>query len=443
MKRYGMLLGMALAAGCASAQRSAVTSLGTKEESAGVPRPEGRVAVATAWAKAGPGVDAFEAGRLAAESLRSKLGDAVPKAVVLTECFADKADKAKAAKGVASVFGKERVVGISSYGFYTRDGVADREAVGLLALGGDGVGVRMAFVPKLNSAGLTLEKNEPELKAALEDAGRRLAAQLPVYDQSRMMIVLADTHSPKNQLLLDGIQAVAGTRFPVTGGSANKNAGQNWIHWRGGLYSDAAVALMIDGNVSLAQNGAQAKDNDAVLATAKKVATELTTSGRDQGYGAPRGLFLAFDCAGRKGKLDAIEEEQKAIIDGLDMGKRFEVTTVIDEQGNCTDTEKKLLYVPKKNRVPNRNLVTGAPPNDGRPGSYRWDKVLDPLFKDAEIFGMWCAGEFGCPEDSLKQPVGRGWHIMGTVIGQRKESSSRNRDADDVFAAGSSFVIPK
>ena len=197
-----------------------------------------------------------------------------------------------------------------------------------------------------------MENDEPALKAALASAGRQLAAQLPVTDRSRLMIVLADTHSPKNQLLLDGIQEVIGTQFPVTGGSANKNAGMNFIHWRGGLHADAAVALMIDGNVSLAQNGAQARDNQAVLDTAKKVASDLKDTSNAR-------LFLAFDCAGRKGKIDALQDARNAVIAGL--GK---------------------------------------------------DRLMP-------IFGMWCAGEFGCPADSLEKPVGRGWHIMGTVIGKR------------------------
>ena len=361
MKLRGLLMGLLLAAGCATVQ---------EKQTSVAPNPNGRVITRTASATAGVGVDAYAIGRVAAERLKARLDGVEPQVVILTECFADKADKAKVAKGVASVFGKECVVGISSYGFYTRDGVADRDAVALLALGGDGLGVRMAFVPKQNSVGLTMENDEAKLKAALGEAGRKLAEQLPVYDQSRLMIVLADTHSPKNQLLLDGIQSVVGTKFPVTGGSANKNAGQNWIHWKGGLYSDAALALMIDGNTAIVQNGAQAKDNDAVLATAKTVAQKLTGAPfATWSDGGPRGLVLAFDCAGRKGKLDDIEEEQKAIIAGL-----------------------------------NERTDSGGARIPARLGG-------------AEIFGMWCAGEIGCPEDSLEQPVGRGWHIMATALG--------------------------
>jgi hypothetical protein len=307
------------------------------------------VTIATAWAKS---PDAFLAGVYAAEMLKARMNGVEPHIIILTECFAEKADKAKVAKGVASVFGSERVIGISSYGFYTRDGVADREAVGLMALGGDGIAVRTAFVPKLNSVGL--DPDSPELACALGTAGRKLAEQFyPIHlDQTRVMIVLADTHSPKNQLLLDGIQSAIGTKLPITGGSVNKNNKQNWVHWKGGLYTDAAIALTIEGNVAVAMNGAQARDNQAVFNSAKKVASDLKDTNNAQ-------LFLAFDCAGRKSKVDFIQDAQRAVIEGLGKNKQM------------------------------------------------------------PIFGMWCAGEFGCPDDSLETPVGRGWHIMGTVIGKR------------------------
>ena len=384
MKKCGVVVGLLLMAGC----------VGLQEKTAEPAKPKVSMAVATAWAKGGTGVDAFAAGRYAAESLKTKLNGVEPHVVILTECFAEKADKAKVAKGVASVFGKDKVVGISAFGFYTRDGVADRNAVALLALGGDDIAVRTAFVPKQNSTGLTMENDEPALKAALASAGRQLAAQLPVTDRSRLMIVLADTHSPKNQLLLDGIQEVIGTQFPVTGGSANKNAGMNFIHWRGGLHADAAVALMIDGNVSLAQNGAQARDNQAVLDTAKKVASDVREASsrevRLSSYSVPirnqtQPLFLAFDCAGRKGKLEAIEEEQAAILAGL-----------------------------------------ATPQVGGHQTPFA-----------GEVFGMWCAGEFGRPEDSLDKPVGRGWHIMGTLIGWGRPNTS------GIIRAANPVIVPR
>ena len=348
-------------------------------------KSNGRVSIATAWAKTSTGGDAFAVGRKAAESLKSKLNGVEPQVVILAESFAEKADKAKAAKGVASVFGKERVVGFATYGFYTRDGVVQNDGVGLLALGGDGITVRTAFVPKMNAEGLTMEKNEPELKEALGNAGRILAEQLPVTDQSRLMIVMADAHSPKNQFLVDGIQTVVGKHFPLTGGSANKHQSpkMNWLHWRGGLHTDAAIALMIDGNITIAQNGAQAKDNQAVLDTAKKVAEdvrEALPSGRNV-YVASNlrtpNLFLAFDCTGRRGKLDSLEDGLKATLEGL---------------ATPLSSGSKVFRAGVEVPMP-REPFSG------------------------EVFGVWCAGEIGCADDSLDTPVGRGWHLMGTLIG--------------------------
>ena len=55
-------------------------------------------------------------------------------------------------------------------------------------------------------------------------------------------MLLADAHSPKNQFLVEGLQKVVGGEFPITGGSANKNAGQTFVYFQGKAYSDSAVA---------------------------------------------------------------------------------------------------------------------------------------------------------------------------------------------------------
>ena len=51
--------------------------------------------------------EAFEAGRQAAEGLREKVGQAPLHAVVLAECFEDKAQKEQVLKGVCLVFRKD------------------------------------------------------------------------------------------------------------------------------------------------------------------------------------------------------------------------------------------------------------------------------------------------------------------------------------------------
>jgi len=294
-------------------------------------------------------VTPYEAGAKAAQDLRVKLAGRRPAVVLMAECFRTKAEKEQVACGVRSVFGDTWVAGMAVYGIYTRDGALDRDAVGLLALAGEGVSVRQALVPAMEAAGLTLEPDPTALTAALDRAGKQLASQLPVQADTRLLVVLADAHSPKNQLLLDGLQTVYGKTLPVAGGSANKNAGQNWLLADGRLWTDAACALAIDGNLRVIQGGRQAQDNQAVLDTARAVSADLRQASR----GTPVAL-LAFDCAGRKGKLESIDEERLAVLAGIG--------------------------------------------------------------PDTPVFGVWCAGEIGCAVDSPTIPVGRGWHIMGTLL---------------------------
>ena len=297
--------------------------------------------------------DATAAGHKAAAALKAAMGGVEPKVVLMTDCFEDKENKLKALDAVTAVFGRDKVCGGATYGVFTQAGALTQDAVGLLAIGGDGVAVRVAFEEKLGAAGLTLEKDEAALTAALRGAGERLARKLPDAGKGTLMIVVSDAHSPKNQLLLDGIQSVVGKKLPVTGGSVNKNAGQNWVYFQGKAHTDAAVAVLLSGDFKLAQAGRQAKDNDAVIATAKEgAATALEKLG-----GKPVAV-LAFDCAGRKGKLKNVGDELAAI--------------------------------------------QGA------------------LGKETPLFGCYCAGEYG-PADAADADksvsCGRGWHVMMTAIG--------------------------
>jgi hypothetical protein len=297
----------------------------------------------------------FVAGKTAAEALKAALRGVEPQVVLLAECFEDKEDKDKVLEGVATVFKREKLCGGATYGAYTQAGALQRDAVALLAIGGDAVRVRTALVEKMGAAGLSLEKDQERLTAALQGAGARLAKQLPDAAKASLMIVIADAHSPKNQLLLDGIQSVVGRKLPVTGGSVNKNAGQNWVYYQGKAYSDSAVALVLTGGLKVAQAGRQAKDNDAVISTAREsAATALSKLGK-----APD-VIVAFDCAGRMGKLKNVTDELAAI--------------------------------------------------------------QDSVGREVPLFGLYCAGEFG-PADISDAPdptvcYGRGWHVMMSALGQ-------------------------
>jgi len=291
------------------------------------------------------------AGRKAAEALKAALGGVEPHVVLMADCFEDKENKEKALAAVTAVFGREKVCGGATYGMFTQAGALTQDAVGLLAIGG--VKVSVAFEEKLGAAGLTLEKDEAALTAALRGAGERLAKKLPEAGKGNLMIVVSDAHSPKNQLLLDGIQSVLGKKLAVTGGSVNKNAGQNWVYYQGKAHTDAAVAILLTGDFTLAQAGRQAKDNDAVISTAKEGAGEAVTK-----LGKKPFAVLAFDCAGRKGKLKNVGDELTA--------------------------------------------------------------MQATLGKDVPLFGCYCAGEFG-PADATDVDkticYGRGWHVMITTLG--------------------------
>ena len=329
----------------------ASTSAGAAEPPVGAGMKSGMV-MRTAQAT---GENPFAAGKAAAEALRKSMGNTEIKAVFYAECFEDKANKEELLKGMVAVLGADKLIGGSVYGTYTQQGVLTEDAVALLGIGGDDVSVSMALQENMGAAGLTIEKDNDQLTRALGDGGSRLAKQLGGTTDGALLIVLGDAHSPKNQLLLDGIQTVVGKKLPVTGGSVSKNAGQNWLGYGGKLYSDAAVALLIRGKVRVAQTGRQAKENDLVIATAKEGSVQAVKQ-----LGKEPTAVIAFDCAGRKGKLQKIEDE--------------------------------------------------------------WSAIQSAIGTTTTLFGCYCAGEFG-PADIAdvadKSTVyGCGWHVMFTAVAQ-------------------------
>jgi hypothetical protein len=164
---------------------------------------------------------------------------------------------------------------------------------------------------------------------------------------------MADAHSPKNQFLVEGAQRVVGKKFPITGGSANKNAGQTYVYYQGRMYTDSAIALMLSGDFEVSQTGRQAKDNAKVISSAADGAAEAMAGSTAEPFGV-----LAYNCAGRKGKLDNISDELAAI--------------------------------------------------------------QSRIGKTIPLFGCYCAGEIG-PADTAEKNAGVlssgvGWHVMFTVL---------------------------
>ena len=129
--------------------------------------------------------------------------------------------------------------------------MAGGESVVVAAIAGRDVDVQPVCVAAMHTTGLTLEKNREELEQKLTAAGTALAGQVTRGDRSRLLVVIADAHSPKNGPLVKGIQSVLGPGFPITGGCVNKNAGQSFVYWQGKMLSDAAVGLMLSGDFKL------------------------------------------------------------------------------------------------------------------------------------------------------------------------------------------------
>jgi len=258
--------------------------------------------------------DPVEAGRSAARALLDRMAGTVPKAVIVSECFEDLEYKEALLRGIASIIPREKIFGLSSYGSFTRRGISDFDAVTLLGIGGGGIGVRTSLIKDMGASKLLMEEDEAKIEKFLTESGQKLAKSLgepSTVPNDQFMIVLADAHSPKNAFLVNGLQKVVGPRFPITGGSANKNAGQTYVYYQGKPYTDAAMALIVTGDFNVTMAGRQAKDEDTVIRTAGEGLREALDkiANRDE---QPM-LVMAFDCAGRRSRLDNMEDELDAI----------------------------------------------------------------------------------------------------------------------------------
>jgi len=256
--------------------------------------------------------DPVAAGRKAARQLKAAMAGAPLKAVVVSEVFEDREFKQKLLDGITSEIDEDLVLGGATYGSFTHDGCTDFDAVALLGIGGQGVGVTAGLVTEQGAAKLQVGQDDAAIKQRLDAAGKRLAKGLARSDQDKLLILVADAHSPKNQHLVEGVQAVLGKRFPITGGSANKNAGQTFVYFRGKAHQDASVGVLLSGNFGVALAGRKATDNDAVVATARDGAAEAMKKAQ----GKPLAV-LAFNCAGRRSRLAEYGDELEAIEDAI------------------------------------------------------------------------------------------------------------------------------
>jgi len=299
--------------------------------------------------------DPYAAGWAAANRLKRQMEGVRPHVVIVAECFEDRARKERALRGVCSVFPRAIVFGGATYGSFTQAGCGVENSIAVLGIGGEGISVSAALERPLGVAGLTLDKDRAEIDQRLRGAGARLAGKLRRTPKDRLLVVIADAHSPKNAPLVEGVQEAVGKDFPITGGAVNKNAGQTFVYFQGRMFEDSAIALMLSGDFKVSLAGRQAKENKKVIATAKEAAAEALKGLKAKPFAA-----LAFDCAGRKGKLDKIEDELAA--------------------------------------------------------------MQEAIGKDLPLFGCYCAGEIGPADRALKKAgvlsSGVGWHVMFTIVGR-------------------------
>ena len=295
------------------------------------------------------------AGKAAARALLEAMGDVPPKVVVVSECFEDREYKQELIDGICSVLPKQIVLGGATYGSFTQQGCTDFDSVCLLGIGGDGVGVSAAVVSEMGVSKLLAEEDQALIESRLHAAGAKLIGKLSRTEKDRLLVLIPDAHSPKNQYLVEGVQKVVDPKFPITGGSVNKNAGQTFVYFGGQMYGDSAVALMLSGDFEVTMVGRQAKQNDAVISTAKDGASEALAAMKRKPL-----AVLAYNCAGRRGKLDKIEDELVAI--------------------------------------------------------------QAAIGRELPLFGCYNAGEIGPLDTSEKKPGvlsgGGGWHVIFTVIGR-------------------------
>ncbi len=299
--------------------------------------------------------DPVKAGKTAGALLKKAMGDVALKAVIVSECFEDREYKEELLEGLLSVLPAKIVMGGATYGSFSQAGCSDFDTVSLLGIGGTGISVAAGLVTDIGASKLLMEEQEDLIAKRLRAAGAKLAGMLRKTDQDRLFVTIPDAHSPKNQFYVDGIQQVLGGKFPITGGSANKNAGQTFVYFGGKMYQDAAAALLLSGDFHVSLSGRQAKDNDKVISSAGDGIKEAMA-----GLSGKPIAALAFNCAGRRSKLENMDDELAAI-----------------------------------------------------------QKVLG---KDLPLFGCYCAGEIGPVDRSEKDPEvlsgGTGWHVMFTLIGR-------------------------
>jgi len=176
--------------------------------------------------------DPAAAGKAAAQAAKDQVGARPVKAVLISECYEGKDRKMQVLAGVAGVFTATLIHGGSTYGSFLQSGLAGGESVSVLVIAGKDVDVKVACNEKLDTAGLTLEQNKAELEKRLAAGGAELARRLPRTGDSRLLIVIADAHSPKNGPLVAGSRRSWASVSPSPAAASTRTPDKAWCTTR-------------------------------------------------------------------------------------------------------------------------------------------------------------------------------------------------------------------
>lgn len=182
--------------------------------------------------------DSKTAGHDAAAKALSALG--APAAQMAIVVASPKYDQQAMLVGVAEALPGARVVGCTSAGAITEDGIAE-QAVSVLALAND----NGAFVPvKITGIGANMREAGKRFAEALKDSGQDV----------KLALVFSDALAGNGTEMVRGILEVMGGGFPVAGGAAGDDMAfkKTEQYFDGEVLSDAVVGVGLAGDVQVA-----------------------------------------------------------------------------------------------------------------------------------------------------------------------------------------------
>lgn len=272
-----------------------------------VSEPAGAIVMRVAMVQDEEG-DPSAAGKAAAEALKKAMDGVALKAVVISECFEDQENKEKLLAGVCSVVGPDMVFGGATYGSFVQSGCTDFDSVCLLGIGGEGIGVSAGLVTELGTAKLTVAEHQAEITERLHAAGKTLAEMLQRTELDKLLILIPDAHAPKNRYLLEGAQQVFGRQFP-----RHRRIGQQERRTDVCLLSRQVLSGQCRSVDALGQFP---RVDGGPFGQGQGSCDSHGRGRRHRGMSKMSGkplIVLAYNCAGRRGKLDDAAEELQAI----------------------------------------------------------------------------------------------------------------------------------